>query len=284
MRRNRLGKAIRAGLLALTIVGATVFANADVVNASPAVQTVDVTEAGATVDLTVTVGESTIQLNLTNGRRQPIEFASYEFGNSGFNSISPITSVARNTTGSFNMTGSASTSAVIRLSIMDCAAGSRLSYLTINLTVVDGSGNVVGTRPWVNTGGGTGTGANNNSSSTGVVPSHVHSSESNTTKEPTVDPDGEEIFERESADKIKEAPMFGTVNIETSSWNSFGSGIRDALTARPDVTLKVSFLSGGYKGKRLKLTIPAGYDIASLYDKNGFCGLCHAGTILGYDQ
>lgn len=283
MRRNRLGKAIRAGLLALSIVGATVFANADVVNAST-IPTVNVNEDGATVDLTVTEGETTILLNLTNRRTQPIEFASYEFGNSGFNRITPSGSVPGGTngiynTGSFNMTGSASTSAVIRLPIIDSAAGSPLSYLTIRLTVVDGSGNIVGTQPWVNTGGGTGTAANNNSGS-----SHVHSNESNTTKEPTVDPDGEEIFERESANKIKETPMFGTVNIETSSWNSFGLGMRDALTARPDVTLKVSFLSGGYKGKRLKLTIPAGYDIDSLYDKNGFCGLCHAGTILGYDQ
>ena len=82
----------------------------------------------------------------------------------------------------------------------------------------------------------------------------------------------------------EEAPVGGTANIETSNWNTLGRGMRDELLARPDVTVKISFLSEGHKGTRLHLTIPAGYDINSLYDANGYCGLCHAGTILGYDK
>lgn len=312
MRRNRLGKVIRAGLFALSIVGATAFATVfGVVNVYAADHTVNVTEEGTNVELEVIVGD-TIHLNVSNvGRSYPIGLGSYYFRGTGFSGVSPDVSVGSGSAVSFNMSGSAQTSGVIEIGIFDEPSSNRLSALTIYLTVVDGSGNVVGTRSWVNAGGGTGTGTgagtgadnNSGSGSTGDVPPHVHSYEWKTTKEPTADADGEEIyvcacgdvkyrqgipaigvFEEESANKIKNAPMFGTVNIETSNWNTFGRGMRDALTARSDVTLKVSFLSEGHKGTRLNLTIPAGCDIASLYDENGFCGLCNAGTILGYDQ
>ena len=92
------------------------------------------------------------------------------------------------------------------------------------------------------------------------------------------------VFEAETANSIKNAPKNGTVDIETKTWNSFGRGVRDALKERPDVTLKISFLSEGHKGVPLRLTIPAGTDIDSLYDDNGYMGLCRVGTTLGYDQ
>ena len=72
------------------------------------------------------------------------------------------------------------------------------------------------------------------------------------------------------------------VNIECKPWNSFGHTVKDAMTKRPDVTVKASFLSKGYTGTPLKITIPAGR--ADLFDSNGYLGLCRAGTELGYDQ
>ena len=45
-----------------------------------------------------------------------------------------------------------------------------------------------------------------------------------------------------------------------------------------------SFLEGGFRGQRLKLTIPAGKDRDKHWDQNGWLGLCRAGTIFGYDQ
>lgn len=92
------------------------------------------------------------------------------------------------------------------------------------------------------------------------------------------------IFQVETIGKIKNAPKNGKITLDMVPWNSFGVGIRDALLARPDVSLTVSFLSDGYKGIPLKVTIPAGTDVSKLFDKNGFLGLCHAGTVLGYDK
>ena len=74
------------------------------------------------------------------------------------------------------------------------------------------------------------------------------------------------------------------IEVETSLFNSFGIGVRDALAARPDVTLKVKFLSEGYRGQLLKVTIPTGIDRYALWDEKGWLGLCRAGSTLGYDK
>ena len=132
---------------------------------------------------------------------------------------------------------------------------------------------------------------------------HTHSYSWVVTKSPTSTSDGEEAymcscgeierisilpaisaFEEETINKIKNAPANAVIEVETSLFNSFGIGVRDALAARPDVTLKVSFLEGGFRGQRLKLTIPAGKDRDKHWDENGWLGLCRAGTIFGYDQ
>ncbi len=143
----------------------------------------------------------------------------------------------------------------------------------------------------------------NNTKGEQKEPSHTHSYSWVVTKYPTSTSDGEEAyqcscgeiaqiniipaisaFEEETINKIKSAPANGVVNIETKLFNSFGIGVRDALAAKPDVTLKVSFLSEGYKGERLKVTIPAGTDVKKLWDDKGWLGLCRAGSTLGYDN
>ncbi len=132
---------------------------------------------------------------------------------------------------------------------------------------------------------------------------HVHSYTWKVSKEPTVTSDGEEIyvcecghiartnilpgsaaFEADIIAKIKKAPVNGIVTIETRIWNSLSKNVRDALVERPDVTLKISFLSEGYKGIPLKVTIPTGIDRYALWDEKGWLGLCRAGSTLGYDQ
>ena len=90
------------------------------------------------------------------------------------------------------------------------------------------------------------------------------------------------VFEVEFANKILKAGPGATVYIDCKPWNSFGWAIRDAMKKRPDVTIKASFLSEGYKGTPLKVTIPAAR--TDLFDNNGYLGLCRAGTALGYDQ
>ena len=132
---------------------------------------------------------------------------------------------------------------------------------------------------------------------------HTHSYTWKISKEPTATSDGEEIyvcecghiaqinilpgsaaFEADIIAKIKKAPVNGIVTIETRIWNSLSKNVRDALVERPDVTLKISFLSEGYKGIPLKVTIPTGIDRYALWDENGWLGLCRAGSTLGYDK
>ncbi len=132
---------------------------------------------------------------------------------------------------------------------------------------------------------------------------HTHSFSWVVTKSPTSTSDGEEAymcscgeiertsilpaisaFEEETINKIKNAPANAVIEVETSLFNSFGIGVRDALAARPDVTLKVKFLSEGYRGQLLKVTIPTGINRYALWDEKGWLGLCRAGSTLGYDK
>ena len=55
----------------------------------------------------------------------------------------------------------------------------------------------------------------------------------------------------------------------------------DALRERPDVTLKVNYLSDGYKGDPMTFTIPAGTDTGALPDENGYAGFKFLGGIFG---
>ena len=131
-----------------------------------------------------------------------------------------------------------------------------------------------------------------------------HTYEWKTMKEATAEEDGEEAlvctqcgavkeklglsamgaFEEEGAQKILKAGPGATVNIDSTHWNTFGRTMKEAMLKRRDVTVKSSFLSEGHKGIPLKVTIPAGTDIESLYDSNGYMGLCRVGSELGYDQ
>ncbi len=66
-----------------------------------------------------------------------------------------------------------------------------------------------------------------------------------------------------------------TVKIKTSRWISFHKKVVEALVERPDVTLEIGFLDEEYKGNRITATIPAGTDVLSLVDENGFVGFLY---------
>ncbi len=91
------------------------------------------------------------------------------------------------------------------------------------------------------------------------------------------------VQDAEITNSIRNAPAGGRLAFRMDNCNTFGRSIRDAMVARPDVTVSASFLSEGHKGIPLKVTFPAGCDISSLYDDNDYLGLCRAGSILGYD-
>ena len=81
--------------------------------------------------------------------------------------------------------------------------------------------------------------------------------------------------------KILDAPQGATISVSTRRWISFHRMVYQALADRPDVTLKVSFLDGGYHGNRYSVTIPAGYDTLSLLNGTDYCGFLYLGSKFG---
>ena len=148
---------------------------------------------------------------------------------------------------------------------------------------------------WVDvTPSGGGDSSSDTSSKTSSAESHTHSFAWEDGKEATEDDNGEmiykcscgevlyrvptsafNVFNRNTAEKIKNAKQGATVKIETSRWISFHKMVMQALAERPDVSLEVSFLDEGHKGNRLSFTIPAGTDTLSLLDENGFSGFLY---------
>ena len=133
------------------------------------------------------------------------------------------------------------------------------------------------------------------------VAPHVHNYEWRTLKEATEDEDGEyayvcrtcgdvryrvpigayATFNINTQNKIRNAAKDATVEISTTRWISFHRMVMDALKERPDVTLKVNYLSDGYKGDPMTFTIPAGTDTGALPDENGYAGFKFLGGIFG---
>ncbi|SCY48860.1 hypothetical protein SAMN02910292_01808 [Lachnospiraceae bacterium XBB2008] len=87
------------------------------------------------------------------------------------------------------------------------------------------------------------------------------------------------VFAQNTINKIVKARQGETVVIDTSRWYSFPKSVFDALAARPDLTLTVNYLSEGYKGDPMSFTIPAGTDVSTLPDANGFAGFTYLGGL-----
>ena len=77
---------------------------------------------------------------------------------------------------------------------------------------------------------------------------------------------------------IASAPASGAFNITTDRVSFFDRNMIEAIAARPDLDVNVVF---SYAGKTYKVTIPAGYDVRTLLDFNGFCGYLRLLDILG---
>ena len=212
-----------------------------------------------------------------------------DYNDLGFDIAVTHSNVSGNTNNNhtFNFTGTENTPMTLYYIFQDSADSSRLSVWTFSITAPGGSTTI----------------ETDADSDKGVyIPPCDHSYEWQTITAATATADGEEaymctkcgdvkerrglsamgVFEVEFANKILKAGPGATVYIDCKPWNSFGWAIRDAMKKRPDVTIKASFLSEGYKGTPLKVTIPAAR--TDLFDNNGYLGLCRARTTLGYDQ
>ena len=89
------------------------------------------------------------------------------------------------------------------------------------------------------------------------------------------------VFNANTVEKITKAKQGETVKITTDRWISFHKMVFDALAARPDVSLEVSFLDGEYKGNRVSFTIPAGADTSDLFIEDNFAGFMYLGNKYG---
>lgn len=75
-------------------------------------------------------------------------------------------------------------------------------------------------------------------------------------------------FQFESMEAIQNAKA-NEVLISTRIWMSFHWMVLEAISQREDVTVILQYQ---YQGKAYEVTIPAGADVRSLADENGFCG------------
>ena len=82
-------------------------------------------------------------------------------------------------------------------------------------------------------------------------------------------------------ENVAAAPAGGAFNIETDRVACFDTKMIEAISARSDIDVNVVFT---YGGKKLKVTIPAGYDVRSLLDANGYCGFLRLMAILGASE
>jgi hypothetical protein len=80
------------------------------------------------------------------------------------------------------------------------------------------------------------------------------------------------LFNKNTAEKIKNAKQGEVIKIQTARWISFHEMVMKELAGRPDVTVEVQYLDEGYKGKECSFTIPKGTDAMKLIDKNGYAG------------
>ncbi|WP_026521196.1 InlB B-repeat-containing protein [Butyrivibrio sp. VCB2001] len=78
---------------------------------------------------------------------------------------------------------------------------------------------------------------------------------------------------------VQAVPTQGVAVIETNEVATFDKNIIEAMAERNDVSYIIVFKHDGFKKK---VVIPAGYDVQSLLDENGYCGFLRLAAILGF--
>lgn len=96
--------------------------------------------------------------------------------------------------------------------------------------------------------------------------------------ESVLETSGFQAFLEDAVSRIAAAPPDGEVNLDTKMWVSFNSSVIDALTARPDITLHISYR---YEGKYYTVTIPPNADLTNLLNEEGYCGFRYLDAVFG---
>ncbi len=85
-------------------------------------------------------------------------------------------------------------------------------------------------------------------------------------------------FNKGNIELIKKAKMDSVLVIDTNCWVSFHKSVYMAISARPDLTVTINYR---YQGKYYTVTIPAGADVMSLVNEEGFCGFRNLDAAFG---
>ena len=78
---------------------------------------------------------------------------------------------------------------------------------------------------------------------------------------------------------VDTVPLGGVAVIETNEVSVLDANMVEMMATRPDVAINIVFMHDGVKKR---VVIPAGYDVRSLLDENGYCGFLRLASILGY--
>lgn len=81
-----------------------------------------------------------------------------------------------------------------------------------------------------------------------------------------------------AAQIVYRTPQGEEAVITTDRWISFDGRVLDAISARRDIPILIRYRD---QGKEHRILLPAGADVGSLKDENGFCGFRYLNQIFG---
>ena len=108
---------------------------------------------------------------------------------------------------------------------------------------------------------------------TGVSGTNYHSDETSV----VIITEGEKYVKNVLA-QLEKAPANGKVIIDTKDWYCFNRTLAEKVTSMKEVDVTVKY---GYQGKKYEVTIPAGSNIVSLLNENGFVGFRYLDAVFG---
>ncbi len=85
-------------------------------------------------------------------------------------------------------------------------------------------------------------------------------------------------FKKAIVDSIKSTPSGSALRLETSGLGTFDRAMLEALAANSTIDMEVLFT---FAGQKLRVNIPAGFNVLTLLDSNGYCGFLRLASILG---
>lgn len=85
-------------------------------------------------------------------------------------------------------------------------------------------------------------------------------------------------FQGAIINNIDATPAGTSLRVETNKPACFDRNMLNAFAKKATVDMEVIFT---YNGQKLRVVIPAGYDITKLLDENGYCGFLRLAAILG---